>query len=111
MSELREKRVKFTKLKAELILWINGLHPGWEVAEGRDFDESNEKLRHMKDSLHYSGLADDLALYIDGIYQTSTEAYREIGEKWKSLDPECCWGGDFSRPDGNHISIKFQGRK
>ena len=109
MSELRDKRIKFTRLKAELIQWINS-HPDWEVAEGRDFDELNEKLHHKKGSLHYSGLADDLALYINGIYQTTTEAYREIGKKWESLDPDLRWGGDFSKPDGNHISIQYQGK-
>ena len=109
MSELRDKRIKFTRLKAELVIWAN-THPGWEVAEGRDFDELNEKFHHMKGSLHYSGLADDLALYINGIYQTTTEAYREIGEKWKSLDPDLRWGGDFNKPDGNHISIQYQGK-
>ena len=32
-----------------------------------------------------------------------------FGAFWKSLDPDCCWGGDFN--DGNHYSIAYQGRK
>lgn len=113
MSELRAKRVKFTALLCEVVEWGNDIE-GWEVAFGRDFDEAdpNEHLRHMRGSLHYLGLANDLALYINGVYQESTEAYRPLGEYWKSLDPDlCCWGGDFKDADGCHFSITYQGKK
>jgi len=110
MSELKDKRIKFTRLLCWIIAWANS-RPGWAVALGRDFDESSEKLRHRRGSLHYDGLANDLALYRNGDYETDSEAYRPIGEKWKSLDPDCAWGGDFVKPDGNHFSIKYQGKK
>lgn len=68
-------------------------------------------------SLHLICLAIDLKLFIDGVYQTESEAYRALGEKWKSLHPLCRWGGDFKdrdgnpKPDGNHFSIEHEGRK
>jgi len=114
-SDLQRQRIKFTRLICLLLTWAN-VREGWEVALGRDFDEQNEKLRHMRGSLHYLGLATDLAFYINGEYQTDSVAYKELGEKWKSLDPDCRWGGDFKdkngkpRPDGNHFSVAFQGK-
>lgn len=115
MSELLEKRLRFTRHLITLIAHFNQ-QPGIDIAIGRDFDEANEKLRHMRGSLHYLGLANDLALYIDGVYQTTTEAYAPLGKYWKSLHPDLRWGGDFRdargkpKPDGNHFSITFGGR-
>lgn len=102
-SELLTKRLKFTRLLCELIQWANS-QPGYAVALGVD------GLKHMSNSLHYSGLANDLALYVDGIYQTDTVAYKALGEYWEALDPECRWGGRFKKADGNHFSITYQGR-
>lgn len=109
MSELRDKRVKFSRLLSKLIEWGNS-QIGWEVALGRDYDESRESYRHMPGSLHYAGLANDLALYINGKYQDKTEAYQRLGEAWESMDKDCRWGGRFQRPDGNHFSIAYGGR-
>ena len=62
-------------------------------------------------TLHTERLAIDLLLDIDYVWQTSTEAYRPLGEYWKSLHPLARWGGDFvSRPDGNHFSLAYGGR-
>jgi hypothetical protein len=111
MSELRDKRIRFSKQIAALLLWGNS-HENWEVAFGQDFDEADpkEKRRHRKGSLHYLGLANDLALYIDGVYQTKTEAYRPLGERWKLQAPDNRWGGDFKVKDGNHFSVSFEGK-
>lgn len=74
-----------------------------------------ETAKHMakvgkgvKNSYHIQRLAIDLNLFkeVDGknVYLTSTEDHRQFGEYWKSLDPECTWGGDFKRSDANHYS-------
>lgn len=115
MSELLDKRLRFTRHLMTLIAHFNQ-QPGVDIAIGRDFDEANEKLRHMRGSLHYLGLANDLALYINRVYQTTTEAYAEMGEFWKGLDKDNRWGGDFRdkkgnpKPDGNHFSIAHGGK-
>lgn len=61
-------------------------------------------------SLHGDRIAIDLNLFINGVYQTQSEAYRLLGEKWESLGGT--WGGRFfPTPDGNHFSIAHEGRK
>jgi hypothetical protein len=68
-------------------------------------------------SLHLDGLAADVNLYINGNYQSDSAAHKSIGDKWKTMHPLCRWGGDFKdrlgrpKPDGNHYSIEWQGRK
>lgn len=64
----------------------------------------------ISNSLHLLGLAADVLLYVNGVYQTSTAAYAPLGAFWKSLRPGNCWGGDF-RPkiDGNHFSAEHNG--
>ena len=108
MSDLKEQRIKFTKYLCRLIEF--GSAGVYSIALGRDFDEDYENMRHMKGSLHYLGLANDLALYIDGVYAKDTESYRWLGDYWKALDPDCRWGGDFKNPDGNHFSMTFGGK-
>jgi hypothetical protein len=54
-------------------------------------------------SMHKDRLAHDYNLFIDGEFQTTTEAHRPLGEHWESLHPECSWGGRWE--DGNHYSF------
>lgn len=99
---LREKRVAFTLCLAKLILWTT--ENGIEVAIGPD------GLKHMKNSLHYVGLAADFNAYRNGEYLTASEDYREMGDYWKTLHLLARWGGDFPG-DGNHFSFEHEGRK
>jgi hypothetical protein len=102
MGELKEKREKFTAGLARLIDFIE--KSGCRCAIGPDGQT------HMKESLHYSGLAADFAIYKDRKYLNKTEDYKFAGDYWKSLDPDFKWGGDFLFPDGNHFSIAYQGK-
>ena len=72
-----------------------------------------DKGSGISSSLHIDKLAADIMLFKNGVYLTLTEQYAELGTFWKSLHPLCTWGGDFKgvRPDGNHFSITWQGRK
>ncbi len=64
----------------------------------------------IANSLHCQRLAVDFNLFINGIYQTDTAAYKPLGEYWESLGG--AWGGRFkSRPDGNHFSFEYNGYK
>ena len=60
-------------------------------------------------SAHKQRLAIDLILFKGGVYLTTTEAHRPLGEFWESMGGS--WGGRFSSPDGNHYSLEYNGVK
>ena len=83
-------------------------------------DDAKARDGHMKNSLHYDGLAVDLILYdADWNYITDTELYRSLGEEWESFHPNCYWGGRTRRDeegtaltqDGNHFSMSWDKRR
>ncbi len=58
-------------------------------------------------SAHKQRLAIDLNLFKNGVFQTSTEAHKELGEWWEKQHPDARWGGRFQ--DGNHYSFERDG--
>ena len=108
MSELSDKRKLFTRCWAQLLTKM--ITDGYEPMVGKD------GLKHMKNSLHYDGLAGDVDLTKEGVYLMGTEDHRPFGEFWESLHPDCFWGGngkkqDGLKHDGNHYSVTMGGRK
>lgn len=74
----------------------------------------------IANSLHTLGLAVDLLLYKNGVWQTDSAVYKDLGIWWKSFSAWHRWGGDFTtikdgkvvpKPDGNHFSIEHNGVK
>ncbi len=107
---LQKKQSIFLINVAKLILWAND--QGYELTGG-ELHRSKEqqqiylqtgksKVAHSK---HQDRLAIDLNLFINGVYQTSKEAYRPIAKKWKSLHPNNRAGYDWGW-DANHIEMK-----
>lgn len=97
---------------------------GWEMTEGeaavinprkvwapQKIKTKSQDAEHMKGSLHYKKLADDLNLFVKGKYiRSSTHpAYLKLGRYWERLHPLCAWGGRFG--DGNHFSTMHAGKK
>jgi len=87
-------------------------------------DEHDAAIGHtfkaigIKRSLHILKLAKDYNVFRRGIWLNKTEYLEWMGKHWESLSGtyrgikiECCWGGRFRKPDGNHISIAHGGRK
>lgn len=115
-SDLGRKQRLFTKLVGRLIQFA--YDSGYELTFG-DAYRSPEMAQFyaqtgkgIANSLHTQRLAIDLNLFIGGVYQSDSAAYKPLGDFWKGLHSECCWGGDFStRADGNHFSIEHEGRK
>jgi hypothetical protein len=99
---LREMRCTYTVNLAKLIAYI--VSQGYEVAIGQDGQQ------HMKGSLHYVGLANDLLIYKDGTWMQASIQYKFAGDFWKGLHPLNRWGGDFPG-DGNHFSMEYSGKK
>lgn len=111
---LHEAQVLFCQLVGRLIEQATQL--GYQPRLGEAWRSSAtaalyaQQGRGIVQSLHCDRLALDLLLDKDGIYLTDSEAYRPLGEWWKTLHPLCRWGGDFSKPDGNHFSLSWGGR-
>lgn len=105
---LLQKQQLFARLLAQLISWIY-THPTWAVTLGEGYDDDGKG--HMPGSLHYSRLAQDLNLFVEGHYVTAWHpTWDEIGACWKGLHPLCRWGGDFASKDWNHISMYHERR-
>ena len=104
---LSEKQQKFCWLVMQLLrhIYASGrsctFGQAWRTIEQQNI-YIKEGLSKTKGSKHLDRLAIDLNLFVDGEYKTDKENYREFGEFWKSLDPECVWGGDWGW-DANHF--------
>ena len=107
MTPLVRAQTEFAHDVGQLILWVYE-HPGWTVTFGEAQRPPEiaaiyaSQDRGISKSLHIDRLAIDLNLWIDGIWQTTTEAHQPLGAYWESLRPGNRWGGRFKRPDGNH---------
>lgn len=110
---LGEKQRRFAELVARLITWCYA--NGYELTFGEAYRTPEQAALNAKtgagisNSLHTKRLAIDMNLFVNGEYQQDSAAYKPLGEYWKTLDPEARWGGDFSRPDGNHFSLEHEG--
>lgn len=104
---LRQKQSLFVQLTGRLIAFVY-TNAGWELTFADAFRP--DRQGHKKDSLHYSRLAIDMNLFVNGIWQTrdGTE-WRVIGAFWRGLHPLCRWGGDFPSVDLNHFSLGHLG--
>ncbi len=86
---------------------------GYEVTLGEAYRPPEQALANaakgtgIRNSLHILRLAVDLNLFRDGQYLSSTESHRPLGEYWESIGG--AWGGRFSKPDGNHYSLEYNG--
>lgn len=105
--KLSEAQQAFCLNIAILITWAN--EQGYRLTFGESFNAAG--TGHMRDSLHYIRLAQDLNLFKDGVYLTKSEDYARLGEAWKALGSLNRWGGDFKNRDGNHFSMEWEGRK
>jgi len=113
---LREKQALFTRLVGKLIEYA--YQQGFELSFGEAYRTPEQAALNAKsgkgifNSLHTQRLAIDLNLFKDGEYLASSSAHKPLGDYWKSLGADCCWGGDFKPlADGNHYSLSHEGRK
>ncbi|EFI3879381.1 M15 family metallopeptidase [Escherichia coli] len=111
--KLSEKQQLFAVMIADLIHWAQ--EHGYRLTFGEAYRTPEQAALNAKtgkgirNSLHTLRLAVDFNLFINGEYQTDTDAYRPLGEYWESIGGT--WGGRFSRTDGNHFSLEHNGVK
>jgi len=111
---LGQKQRRFLPLLAKLIDYAYA--QGFELIAGecyRSPEQAALNAQHgtgIANSLHTLRLAVDLQMFKDGIYLTDPIAYKALGEFWKTLDPDCAWGGDFKTlVDADHFSLSWGG--
>lgn len=110
---LSEKQRLFVKLIGQLIDW--SYSNGYELTFGEAVRTPLQAQANaaqgsgISNSNHLIRLAIDLNLFSNGEYRAGTEDYKPLGDYWRSLNPLCAWGGDFSKPDGNHFSLEHNG--
>jgi hypothetical protein len=112
---LGDKQRRFTELVGRLIQWAYS--NGYELTFGEAYRTPEQAALNaqkgvgISKSLHTQRLAVDLMLFIDDVWQTAPEPYKPLGDYWKSLDPDCAWGGDFKMKDAVHFSLSHEGIK
>ena len=110
---LGEKQRLFVRLVGQLIAWAYA--NGYELTFGETVRSEATAAANAKKgtgiarSNHIIRLAVDLNLFVAGSYQSDSSAHKPLGDYWKTLDPLCRWGGDFTKPDGNHYSLFHEG--
>jgi hypothetical protein len=109
---LRQKQSRFARMVADLL--IKAYELGYEVTLGDAFrdprlhGEMGEKKGYGNSrSCHKMRLAIDLNLFKDGVFQSTTEGHKPLGEWWESVGGT--WGGRFM--DANHYSLEHDGSK
>lgn len=111
---LRKKQSRFLHDVALLVLKAEEM--GYEVTLGDGFRDARvfgglgeKKGYGHPNSCHKLRLAVDLNLFKDGVYLSSTEAHKPLGEWWESIGNS--WGGRFPGGDGNHYSVEHNGMR
>lgn len=110
---LGQKQELFMRLLPRLIDYAH--QQGYELRGGELWRAPEQaalnaaKGTGSANSLHCDKLAIDLNLFFNGNWLKCTDDHKPLGEFWESLHPLCCWGGRWG--DGNHYSIKHEGRK
>ena len=110
---LGQQQRRFLPLIAKLIDWAYA--NGYELTAGELYRTPEQAAMNaasgagISNSLHTIRLAIDVNLFHDGVYLKDSADYKPLGDYWKTLDPDCRWGGNFKRADGNHFSLTFNG--
>jgi hypothetical protein len=94
-------------LKQQRFAMCFGMLIDFAIKQGYQITFPGEHVNHIKNSLHFIGLAKDINLFRNNKYLVKTEDYLELGEYWESLGGT--WGGRFN--DGCHFSIEHDGIK
>jgi hypothetical protein len=116
VSDLIQRQWRFSELFETLLTWAR-TH-GYKVRLGeawRTEQQAQWNALHglgIVNSIHRDRCAVDLIFHdCEGVELDTVEGVAPIGAYWKSLGPECRWGGDFPKVDIWHFSLAFGGRQ
>lgn len=111
LSTLRPKQVMFLRNVAKLIEYSTTL-PNLELTAGEMWRTAEQQaiyfskgLSKVRRSKHQDRLAVDLNVFINGVYRTDKEAFKDLAKFWKELNPNNVSGYDWDW-DYNHFEMK-----
>lgn len=111
--KLGEAQEEFTRLLGKLINEAYSRGYALRIGEGLRTPQQAALYaasgKGIANSLHTVKLAMDLNVFKNGQWLTDGEQFKDLGEYWESLSPNCNWGGRFK--DGNHFSFSWAGMK
>lgn len=113
---LNSKQARFTYKIAKLIIWAKE-ELGVSLIGAELFRTPEQAALYaregkgIKNSVHRKKLALDMFIFKDGKISWDKEDYLPIGTKWKSMDVDARWGGDFKNRDSVHFSFEHGGVK
>ncbi len=99
---LGELQRKFVLMVAKLIIYA--YEQGYELSFGESYNASG--TGHMKGSVHYVRLAQDLNTFKDGVWIQDGSIHSILHDYWDTLG-----GAKRIEKDLNHYSIEYQGRR
>lgn len=118
MSDLLKLQQYFGVSVMQLFQWLSANRYSWTFGEAERTPEQAalyaKEGKGISHSLHCDRLAIDLNIFKDDKFSWSFEAMEPIGQYWESLSTIAvphCWGGRFTKPDCDHFSVGYQGRK
>jgi len=95
---LREKQSVFVLMIGDLI--DHAYQKGYEMTF------PSEGLKHMKNSLHYIGLAKDFNLFKNGVWLNDGTGHDKLHDYWDRLG-----GAERIEGDLNHYSVLHEGHR
>lgn len=112
---LHQKQWRFMRQLVELVDFAD--HHGYELTGGELWRTPEQmainaaKGSGILHSLHGDRLAIDLNAFKGGKFLQTVLDYEPLGKFWESLAVDSAWGGRFTKPDADHFSIAYDGRK
>lgn len=109
---------EFVKTLVRLFTWLD--LNGYKVSLGEAYRPPEmaaiyaQQGKGITKSLHCERLAIDLNIFKGDALLVTVDELRVVGDTWESFSTQefvFAWGGYFLRPDSDHFSLAFEGRK
>lgn len=102
MSALGDAQERFSLMLAKFIIWA--YDQGYRIRLGEGYDDDG--IGHMKGSLHYLKLAQDINLFDQKGNLLGEKDHNRCHDAWDALG-----GAKRIAKDLNHYSIEWEGRR
>jgi hypothetical protein len=121
-ESLGDKQRRFALRISEWLAWV--YQQGFSVTFGEAYRTPEQAAQNARtgrgiaNSLHTRRLAIDVNLFRrndrdqwEWLADGSAPEWQLVGKHWENMGADHAWGGRFSKPDANHLSITHDGVK